>query len=107
MNPCWRQDICSSLAQPRISRHRALSFRVDLPLDKGNRARRTQRVLLCFLCLKLLPKYRAWRRSRFLSSIIPTLTAAIVGGWVLLSITLGKWTRLGYFEGTIGGEVPL
>jgi hypothetical protein len=25
-------------------------------------------------------------------------------GWSLLSVTLGRWSSLGYFEGIIGGE---
>ncbi|KAI5998609.1 hypothetical protein EDD15DRAFT_2240380 [Pisolithus albus] len=48
--------------------------------------------------------YRSWRDSPVLSSVIPVLTASILAGWSLLSITLGKWSRLGYIEGTIGAS---
>ncbi|KAI6115626.1 hypothetical protein EDD16DRAFT_1593547 [Pisolithus croceorrhizus] len=48
--------------------------------------------------------YRSWRESPILSSVIPVLTASILAGWSLLSITLGKWSRLGYIEGTIGAS---
>ncbi|KAG6331768.1 hypothetical protein ID866_7321 [Astraeus odoratus] len=50
------------------------------------------------------PDYRSWRQSRILSSVIPALTTAILAGWSLLSITLGKWSELGYLEGTIGAS---
>ena len=46
----------------------------------------------------------SWRESGVLSSVIPVLTASIVMGWSLLSVTLGRWSSLGYFEGIIGGE---
>ncbi|KIJ14329.1 hypothetical protein PAXINDRAFT_135380 [Paxillus involutus ATCC 200175] len=68
-------------------------------------------VVLLFLYVLLLPwlqgvepDYRSWRKSGVLSWVIPTLTAAILAGWSLLSITLGKWTNLGYLEGTIGAS---
>lgn len=48
-------------------------------------------------------KYRSWKKSGVLSHVIPTLTAAIVAGWSMLAITLGKWSNLGYLKGTIGG----
>ncbi|KAI9566780.1 hypothetical protein HD554DRAFT_2024768 [Boletus coccyginus] len=48
--------------------------------------------------------YRSWRQSGVLSRAIPALTAAIVAGWSLLSITLGKWSSLGYLKGTIGAS---
>ncbi|KAH0833312.1 hypothetical protein J3R83DRAFT_12378, partial [Lanmaoa asiatica] len=50
------------------------------------------------------PDYHSWRQSGVLSRVIPTLTAAIVAGWSLLSITLGKWSSLGYLKGTIGAS---
>ncbi|KIJ62806.1 hypothetical protein HYDPIDRAFT_113912 [Hydnomerulius pinastri MD-312] len=50
------------------------------------------------------PNYRSWRQSGVLSSVIPALTMAILAGWSLLSITLGKWSSLGYLEGTIGAS---
>ncbi|KAI6034822.1 hypothetical protein EDC04DRAFT_2705430 [Pisolithus marmoratus] len=48
--------------------------------------------------------YRSWRQSPVLSVIIPILTASILAGWSLLSITLGKWSKLGYVEGIIGAS---
>ncbi|KAI5989659.1 hypothetical protein F5J12DRAFT_864269 [Pisolithus orientalis] len=48
--------------------------------------------------------YRLWRQSPVLSSVIPVLTASILAGWSLLSITLGKWSKLGYIEGVIGAS---
>ncbi|KAH7884727.1 hypothetical protein F5I97DRAFT_1891546 [Phlebopus sp. FC_14] len=50
------------------------------------------------------PNYRSWRQSGVLSSVIPVLTASILAGWSLLSLTLGKWSSLGYLEGTIGAS---
>ncbi|KAF8554384.1 hypothetical protein OG21DRAFT_1508931 [Imleria badia] len=68
-------------------------------------------VVVLFLYILLLrwlrgvePDYRSWRQSGVLSRVIPTLTAAIVAGWSLLSITLGKWSSLGYLKGTIGAS---
>ncbi|KAF9238484.1 hypothetical protein BU15DRAFT_47679 [Melanogaster broomeanus] len=68
-------------------------------------------VVLLFLYVLLMPwlqgvepDYRSWRQSGVLSHVIPTLTTAILAGWSLLSITLGKWTNLGYLEGTIGAS---
>ncbi|KAF9223409.1 hypothetical protein BS17DRAFT_705798 [Gyrodon lividus] len=68
-------------------------------------------VVLLFLYVLIVPwlqgiepDYRSWRQSGVLSCVIPTLTAAIVAGWSLLSITLGKWTNLGYLKGTIGAS---
>jgi succinate dehydrogenase/fumarate reductase cytochrome b subunit len=68
-------------------------------------------VVLLFLYVLLVhwfrgvePNYRSWRQSGVLSRVIPTLTAAIVAGWSLLSITLGKWSSLGYLKGTIGAS---
>ena len=51
-------------------------------------------------------QYLSWRESGVLSSVIPVLTASIVMGWSLLSVTLGLWSSLGYFEGIIGGKFP-
>ncbi|KIK83038.1 hypothetical protein PAXRUDRAFT_832107 [Paxillus rubicundulus Ve08.2h10] len=68
-------------------------------------------VVLLFLYVLLVPwlqgiepDYHSWRKSGVLSWVIPTLTAAILVGWSLLSITLGKWTNLGYLEGIIGAS---
>ncbi|KAN0092761.1 hypothetical protein V8E55_003545 [Tylopilus felleus] len=68
-------------------------------------------VILLFLYLLLLhwiqgvePDYRSWKKSGVLSHVIPTLTAAIVAGWSMLAITLGKWSNLGYLKGTIGAS---
>lgn len=49
-------------------------------------------------------QYLSWRESGVLSSVIPVLTASIVMGWSLLSVTLGRWSSLGYLEGIIGGK---
>ncbi|KAG9315328.1 hypothetical protein JVU11DRAFT_4470 [Chiua virens] len=68
-------------------------------------------VVLLFLYVLLVhwirgvePDYRSWRKSGVLSRVIPTLTAAILAGWSLLSITLGRWSSLGYLKGTIGAS---
>jgi len=50
------------------------------------------------------PNYLSWRESGVLSSVIPVLTASIVMGWSLLSVTLGRWSSLGYLEGIIGAS---
>jgi len=50
------------------------------------------------------PNYRSWRESGVLSSVIPVLTASIVVGWSLLSVTLARWSSLGYLEGAIGAS---
>lgn len=50
-------------------------------------------------------QYRSWRDSGILSSVIPILTTAILVGWSLLSFTLGRWSKLGYLEGVVGGEL--
>jgi len=50
------------------------------------------------------PNYISWRESGILSSVIPVLTASIVMGWSLLSVTLSRWSSLGYFEGVIGAS---
>ncbi|KAF8071970.1 hypothetical protein FPV67DRAFT_1483318 [Lyophyllum atratum] len=48
------------------------------------------------------PNYRSWRESGILSSVIPLLTTTIVIGSLLLVLTLGQWSNLGYLKGTIG-----
>ncbi|KAF9468097.1 hypothetical protein BDZ94DRAFT_1247174 [Collybia nuda] len=48
------------------------------------------------------PNYRSWRESGILSSVIPVMTATIVIGWLLLVLTLGHWSSLGYVKGVIG-----
>jgi len=50
------------------------------------------------------PNYLSWRESGVLSSVIPVLTASIVMGWSLLSVTLARWSSLGYLEGVIGAS---
>jgi len=50
------------------------------------------------------PNYLTWRESGVLSNVIPVLTASIVMGWSLLSVTLGRWSSMGYFEGAIGAS---
>ncbi|KAH7930142.1 hypothetical protein BV22DRAFT_1028642 [Leucogyrophana mollusca] len=50
------------------------------------------------------PDYRSWRESGVLSSVIPVLTTSILTGWSVLSLTLGRWSSLGYLEGTIGAS---
>jgi len=50
------------------------------------------------------PNYLSWRESGVLSSVIPVLTASIVMGWSLLSVTLARWSNLGYLEGVIGAS---
>ncbi|KAH7908454.1 hypothetical protein BJ138DRAFT_1068801 [Hygrophoropsis aurantiaca] len=50
------------------------------------------------------PDYRSWRESGILSSVIPILTTSILTGWSLLSLTLGRWSDLGYIEGMIGAS---
>ncbi|KAG7451153.1 uncharacterized protein BT62DRAFT_883848 [Guyanagaster necrorhizus] len=42
------------------------------------------------------PNFRLWRKSGLLSTVIPLLTFSIVGGWLLLVVTLGHWSGLGY-----------
>ncbi|KAG6908337.1 hypothetical protein DXG01_005248 [Tephrocybe rancida] len=51
------------------------------------------------------PNYRSWRESGILSSVIPVLTATIVVGLLLLVLTLGQWSSLGYLRGTLGGPM--
>ncbi|EIW84260.1 hypothetical protein CONPUDRAFT_163432 [Coniophora puteana RWD-64-598 SS2] len=50
------------------------------------------------------PNYRSWRESGTLSSVIPVLTGAILSGWSLLALTLGRWSNLGYVKGIVGAS---
>ncbi|GLB40449.1 hypothetical protein LshimejAT787_0803200 [Lyophyllum shimeji] len=47
------------------------------------------------------PNYRSWRESGVLSSVIPLLTTTIVVGSLLLAVTLGQWSNLGYLKGVV------
>jgi len=48
------------------------------------------------------PNYRSWKESDTLSAVIPVLTATIVIGLLLLVLTLGQWSSLGYVKSIIG-----
>ncbi|KAI0349289.1 hypothetical protein OH77DRAFT_1499628 [Trametes cingulata] len=65
-------------------------------------------LFLYVLVLPLLqgeqPNYRHWRQSGVLSTVIPVMTASIVAGWSLLVFTLGRWSELGYIEGTLAAS---
>ncbi|KAJ8592208.1 hypothetical protein M405DRAFT_851064 [Rhizopogon salebrosus TDB-379] len=68
-------------------------------------------VIVLFLYVLLVPwihgiepDYRSWRDSGVLSSVIPILTVAILGGWSLLCFTLGRWSGLGYLRGAVGAS---
>ncbi|KAK0204781.1 hypothetical protein DFS33DRAFT_1382678 [Desarmillaria ectypa] len=47
------------------------------------------------------PNFRSWRKSGLLSTVIPLLTSSIVGGWLLLVVTLGHWSGLGYLKAIV------
>lgn len=48
------------------------------------------------------PNYESWRQSGTLSSVIPIMTSTIVVGFLLLIVTLGRWSHLGYIQGFVG-----
>ncbi|THV07414.1 hypothetical protein K435DRAFT_643451 [Dendrothele bispora CBS 962.96] len=50
------------------------------------------------------PDYRSWRESGILSSVIPMLTTSIVVGWLLLVVSLGQYTSLGYLKSVVGAS---
>ncbi|KIY44034.1 hypothetical protein FISHEDRAFT_51754 [Fistulina hepatica ATCC 64428] len=64
--------------------------------------------LLLFLYVILVPllrglelDYSGWRQDDVLSSAIPILTSTIILGWLLLVVTLGQWSSLGYAQGIL------
>ncbi|KAK0469797.1 uncharacterized protein EV420DRAFT_67072 [Desarmillaria tabescens] len=50
------------------------------------------------------PNFRSWRESGLLSTVIPLLTSSIVGGWLLLVVTLGEWSGLGYLKAIVAAS---
>ncbi|KAK0500481.1 hypothetical protein EDD18DRAFT_830282 [Armillaria luteobubalina] len=50
------------------------------------------------------PDFRLWRKSGLLSTVIPLLTSSIVGGWLLLVVTLGHWSGLGYLKAIVAAS---
>ncbi|PBK75642.1 hypothetical protein ARMSODRAFT_399815 [Armillaria solidipes] len=50
------------------------------------------------------PDFRSWRKSGLLSTVIPLLTSSIVGGWLLLVVTLGHWSGLGYLKAIVAAS---
>jgi hypothetical protein len=76
-------------------------------VDTWHRTRRWLFHYRASFCMLMNTQYRSWRDSGVLSSVIPILTVAILGGWSLLCFTLGRWSGLGYLRGAVGGELSI
>ncbi|KAF7316853.1 DRIM domain-containing protein [Mycena chlorophos] len=50
------------------------------------------------------PDFARWRQSGVLSTVIPLLTLSIVTGWLGLTLTLGRWTDMGWLRAVVAAS---